>query len=375
MGAAIALFARFIVAPLSILVFLAYECWKLLVPIDRVEKFLQEQQQNLAPTRYAYTDIIAMSRHFKEKLGQGGFGSVYKGELPGGNFIAIKMLGNSKCNGEEFINEVATIGRIRHVNVVRLVGFCAEGSHRALVYEFMPNGSLDKYIFSSSGAHRKFTKEKLNEIALGVARGIEYLHQGCDMRILHFDIKPPNILLDRNFNPKVSDFGLARLYSKDCSLVSVSVARGTTGYIAPELVSRSFGVISHKSDVYSFGMLLMEMAGGRRNVNPRAENSSQVYYPSWIYDRLLQSEGPEPEVHDSFEIDDMEKKLCKVGLWCIQMRPADRPSMSRVIEMLEADVNTLQMPPKPFFSSSGPASVGETCTHSSSELSAISEDE
>jgi len=247
-----------------------------MVPVDSVEKFLQNQQ-TLTPTRYAYTDIIAMTRHFKHKLGQGGFGSVYRGELPGGHLVAIKMLGNSKCNGDDFISEVSTIGRIHHLNVVRLVGFCSEVSNRALVYEFMPNGSLDKYIFSSNGAHRYLTVEKLNEIALGVARGIDYLHRGCDMRILHFDIKPHNILLDHNFNPKVSDFGLAKLYPKDYSLVSISAARGTIGYIAPELVSRSFGVISHKSDVYSFGMLLLEMAGGRRNVDQRAENSSQVY--------------------------------------------------------------------------------------------------
>nr|CAD1842732.1 unnamed protein product [Ananas comosus var. bracteatus] len=275
--------------------------------------------------------------------------------FPGGVLVAVKMLlSNSRCNGEEFINEVSTIGRIHHVNVIKLVGFCSEGSKRALVYEYMPQGSLDKHIFTSNGVagRRTFTWDKLNDIALGIARGINYLHQGCDKRILHFDIKPQNILLDRNFTPKVADFGLAKLYPKDTSLVSMSTTRGTTGYIAPELISRSFGIISHKSDVYSFGMLLMEMAGGRRNADPRAENSSQAYYPSWIYDRLTQ-----PEIHEistTFDISEGERKLCIVGLWCIQVRPSARPAMSKVIEMLEADVETLEMPPKPFFSSEEP---------------------
>nr|CAD1842764.1 unnamed protein product [Ananas comosus var. bracteatus] len=344
------LLSRFVIAPLAIFFFLAHKLWREKRSVDAVEKFLRSQRA-LAPTRYAYTDLIAITGHFREKLGQGGYGFVSKGVLPGGVLVAVKMLlSNSRCNGEEFINEVSTIGRIHHVNVIKLVGFCSEGSKRALVYEYMPNGSLDKHIFSANvvAGRRTFTWDKLNDIALGIARGINYLHQGCDKRILHFDIKPQNILLDRNFTPKVADFGLAKLYPKDTSLVSMSTTRGTTGYIAPELISRSFGVISHKSDVYSFGMLLMEMAGGRRNADPRAENSSQAYYPSWIYDRLTQ-----PEV-----------------------RPSARPAMSKVIEMLEADVGTLEMPPKPFFSSEEPIPViSVSCLGSSSELPAISEDE
>ncbi|KAJ6843549.1 rust resistance kinase Lr10-like isoform X1 [Iris pallida] len=366
---------RFIVAPVTVLVFLAYNSWRSYVPIDLVEKFLQNQGK-LSPARYSYPQVVRMTANFGDKLGQGGFGSVFKGKLPGGHLVAVKMLlGNSgSCNGEDFINEVSTVGRIHHLNIVRLVGFCSEGTKRALVYEYMPNGSLDKYIFSSSNG-RYFTMEKLNQIALAVAKGIDYLHRGCDMRILHFDIKPQNILLDHDFVPKLSDFGLGKLYPKGCSLVSMSAARGTIGYIAPEQVSRSFGVISYKSDVYSFGMLLMEMAGGRRNVNRRVDNSSQVYYPSWIYDRLEKMELGLEICH--VEIDDMERKLCKVGLWCIQMRPSDRPSMSRVIEMLEeADADALPMPPKPFLSNSLPISIRQSGTAGSSftELSIISED-
>ncbi|RVW74446.1 Rust resistance kinase Lr10 [Vitis vinifera] len=229
-----------------------------------------------------------MTNSFKDKLGQGGFGSVYKGKLKSGRVVAVKVLVMSKADGQDFINEVATIGRIHHINVVKLVGFCIEGSKWALIYDFMPNGSLDKFIFPKHENNTPLSWERLYKIALGVGRGIEYLHQGCDMKILHFDIKPHNILLDEDFTPKVSDFGLAKLYSTDESIVSLTKARGTMGYIAPELFYKNIGCISNKADVYSFGMLLMEM-----------------------------------------------------------MKPTDRPSMSKALKMLEGEIELLQMPPKP----------------------------
>ncbi|XP_042423891.1 rust resistance kinase Lr10-like isoform X1 [Zingiber officinale] len=368
----ILILCRLVMPTMVLLFFLAYNLWCMLEKVDNVEKFLPNQQ-SLTPKRFAYADIIAITNHFRYKLGQGGFGSVFKGELPGGVLVAVKLLGNSKCNGDEFINEVSTIGRIHHVNVVRLVGFCSDGSKRALIYEYMPNGSLDKYIFNQNHI---FTSEKLIDIAINIARGIDYLHQGCDMQILHFDIKPHNILLDHNFTPKISDFGLAKLYPKHNNIVSVSAARETIGYIAPEVISRSFGTISYKSDVYSFGMLLMEMAGRRRNVNPLAENSSQVYYPSWIFDKLMSlDENNVLQLSSSFEIEDSEKRLSIVGLWCIQMRPSNRPTMARILEMLEADVETLPLPPKPFFSSTNENFERETGLDSlnSSELLIISE--
>ncbi|CAO2198678.1 unnamed protein product [Urochloa humidicola] len=356
-------------ASLSVMIFLAHKYWKARITIDAVEKFLRMQLM-LGPTRYAYTDIIAITSHFRDKLGEGGYGSVYKGVLlPGDIHVAVKMLGNSNCNGEDFISEVSTIGRIHHVNVVRLVGFCSEENRRALVYEYMPNGSLDKYIFSSE---RTFSWDKLNEIALGIARGINYLHQGCDMQIIHFDIKPYNILLDGNFIPKVADFGLAKLSPRDNSFMPMSAMRGTIGYIAPEMISRCFGAISNKSDVYSFGMLLLEMAGGRRNADPHAGSSSQAYYPSWVYSQLTQQEVG--EISDAADMHELEKKLCIVGLWCIQMRSHDRPTMSEVIEMLEAGIDGLEMPPRPFFCDDEhvPAAGSYYLT---SEMTAISEDE
>uniref|UniRef100_A0ACD5TS59 Uncharacterized protein n=1 Tax=Avena sativa TaxID=4498 RepID=A0ACD5TS59_AVESA len=337
-----AVLSRLVFAPLSVWTFLAYKYWKTKIAIDTVEKFLT-MQLALGPTRYAYTDITAITSHFREKLGQGGYGSVYKGVLPGDFHVAIKMLVSSMSDGEEFISEVSSIGSIHHVNVVRLVGFCSEEMRRALVYEYMPHGSLEKYIFSPE---KSFSWDKLNEIAVGIARGIDYLHRGCDMQILHFDIKPHNILLDSDFTPKIADFGLAKLYPRDNSFLPVSAARGTVGYISPEMISRSFGTISSKSDVYSFGMLLLEMAGGRRNVDPQASRS-QTYYPDWVYKQLSRQEAG--EITEAVGMHKVERKLCIVALWCIQMKSHERPTMSEVLDMLEAGVEGLEIPPEPFF--------------------------
>ena len=312
---------------------------------DDIEEFLHNYQ-NLRPIKYTYSDIKKMTYNFKHKLGQGGFGFVYKGKLRSGRIVAVKMLVMSKANGQDFINEVATIGRIHHVNVVRLVGFCIQRSKWALIYDYMPNGSLDKFVFLDKGNNIPLSWERLYKIALGVGRGIEYLHQGCDMQILHFDIKPHNILLDEDFTPKVSDFGLAKLYSTDESIVSVTAARGTLGYIAPELFYKNIGGVSFKADVYSFGMLLLEMVGKRKNVNAFAEHSSQIYFPSWIYDRYDQ--GEDMEMGDATEDEKKYvRKMVIVALWCVQMKPMDRPSMSKTLEMLEGEIELLKMPPKP----------------------------
>uniref|UniRef100_A0A6M2EX70 Protein kinase domain-containing protein n=1 Tax=Populus davidiana TaxID=266767 RepID=A0A6M2EX70_9ROSI len=314
---------------------------------DDIEKFLQSHDNDLMPIRYTYSEIKKITNGFKDKLGEGGFGSVFKGKLRSGRFAAVKLFEKSKANGQDFINEVATIGRIHHVNIVQLIGYTVEGSNRALIYEFMPNGSLEKYIFSKEGSV-PLSNEKMYEISLGVARGIEYLHQGCDMQILHFDIKPHNILLDEKFVPKISDFGLAKLYPTSNNTVPLTAARGTIGYMAPELFYKNIGGVSYKADVYSYGMLLMEMVGRRKNLNAFANHSSQIYFPSWVYDQV--SEGNDIEVQeDAMEHEKKTmKKMIIVALWCIQLKPVDRPSMHKVVEMLESDVGFLRMPPKPF---------------------------
>ncbi|KAJ7959315.1 putative Kinase [Quillaja saponaria] len=350
------LIARFLFG-ISFLIALLIYTWrrKHLSMYEEIETFLRDNKEILMPIRYTYREIKKMTGGFKDKLGQGGFGTVYKGKLRSGPFVAIKLLGKSKTSGQDFISEVATIGRIHHVNVVQLIGFCVQGSKRALVYEFMPNGSLDKFIFSKDGINEvvHLSCKSMHEISLGVARGIAYLHRGCDMQILHFDIKPHNILLDENFIPKVSDFGLAKLYSIDDRTVSLTAVRGTLGYMAPELFYKNIGGVSYKADVYSFGMLLLEMASRRKNLQlnmpdcSSEENLSQIYFPTWIYNQF--SEGKDIELMENAteEEKSIARKMIIIALWCIQLKPCDRPSMHQVVEMLEGDAQTLEMPPKP----------------------------
>uniref|UniRef100_A0A2P2J8Y3 Protein kinase domain-containing protein n=1 Tax=Rhizophora mucronata TaxID=61149 RepID=A0A2P2J8Y3_RHIMU len=337
------LIARFIFAPLFIIGFLI--CKYMTTQRNDNKEVIELSQQNLVPRRYSFADLVAITDHFKDKLGEGGYGTVYKGQLRGGCFVAVKMLVNSKFNEEDFTNEVSIIARIHHANVVQLLGFCSEGSHRALIYEYMPNGSLDNYI-SSAVELQPFSWEKLLQIALGTARGIEHLHGGCHVSILHFDIKPQNILLDQTFIPKVADFGLARFFPKDHDFVSISNARGTMGYIAPELLSRNLKAVSCKSDVYSYGMLLLEMVRARRIINPKGTCSSPslMYFPSWIYENL--NEGGDIGLENVSELDAViARMLCVVGLWCVQKKALDRPSMTRVVEMLYSNIDSVQLPP------------------------------
>ncbi|KAL5761164.1 hypothetical protein ACOSQ2_020002 [Xanthoceras sorbifolium] len=256
----------------------------------KVEKFL-EDYKTLNPTRYTYSDLKKITGKFKHKLGQGGYESVYKGKL-----------------SNDFINEVAIIGRIHHFNIVRLLGFYSEGTRCAIIYEFMFNGSQENW-------------EKLQKIAFCVAHGVEYLHQGCKQRILHFDIKPHNILLYHNFQPKISNLGLAKLCSKDISIVSMTAARGIVGYIAPELYSRNFGEVSYKYDIFSYRMILLEMVRCRKNNDL-----------IWVYNII--SQGREINL-------EIAKKLAIVGLWCIQWNPIGRSSMTMVMQMLEGDLHCL----------------------------------
>ncbi|GMI65911.1 hypothetical protein like AT1G66910 [Hibiscus trionum] len=311
----------------------------------RIKKFLEDYKA-VKPTRYSYADIKRITKQFKEELGQGAYGTVFKGKLSNEIVVAVKVLNETKGNGEEFVNEVGMMGRIHHINVVRLVGFCADGFRRALVYEFLPNGSLQKFIASADSKNIFLGWEKMQGIALGIARGIEYLHQGCDQRILHFDIKPHNILIDHNFNPKICDFGLAKLCSKDQSAVSMTTARGTIGYIAPEVFSRNFGNVSYKSDVYSFGMLLLEMVGGRKTSHTKDDKAMEAaYYPKWIYNLLEDGEDLRIPIEGDERNSKIAKKLAIVGLWCIQWHPVDRPSMEEVVQMLEREEENLTMPP------------------------------
>ncbi|KAK9265468.1 hypothetical protein L1049_012594 [Liquidambar formosana] len=326
--------------------------WRGNIKNDQNVEALIRHFGSLAPKRYSYSDIKKITNCFKDELGQGGFGNVYKGMLLNGHPVAVKLLKASKGNGEDFINEVASISRTSHVNVVTLLGFCLEGPKRALIYEFMPNGSLDKFIYNENPlkTDQRLGWEKLHQIAVGIAQGLEYLHRGCNTRILHFDIKPHNILLDEDFCPKISDFGLSKLCPRKESIISMLEARGTIGYIAPEVFSRNFGGVSHKSDVYSYGMMILEMVGGRKNLDVGGR-TSEIYFPHWVYKRLELDNNLRLQGDISEEENTIARKMILVGLWCIQTNPAHRPSMSEVMTMLEGSIEALQIPPKPYLSS------------------------
>ncbi|KAG2401221.1 LEAF RUST 10 DISEASE-RESISTANCE LOCUS RECEPTOR-LIKE PROTEIN KINASE-like 2.1 [Vigna angularis] len=345
-------------------------------PTHRVIEGILKEHGPLTTARFSYLEVKKMTNSFRNKLGQGGFGSVYKGKLHDGRVVAVKILSVSKGNGEEFINEVVSISRTSHVNIIRLLGFCFDNTHRALIYEFMPNGSLDKFIYEDKNASKdvqhldwKILNEDknaskdvqhldwkiLNDIAIGIARGLEYLYRGCNTRILHFDIKPHNILLDEDFCPKIADFGLAKVCPRKESMVSIFGARGTAGYIAPEVFSRNFGAVSHKSDVYSYGMMILEMVGRRKNIKTKVDRSSEIYFPHWIYSRLESNSDLGLENVRNESEDEMVRKMTIVGLWCIQSHPSTRPTISKVMEMLESKVDLLQIPPKPFLSSPSPS--------------------
>ncbi|TVT99385.1 hypothetical protein EJB05_55273, partial [Eragrostis curvula] len=270
-----------------------------------------------------------------------------RGNMSDGSEVAVKMLKDTEGDGEEFMNEVASISRTSHINVVTLLGFCLQGSKRALLYEYMPNGSLERYTFGSNSAEGENTStwEKLFNIVVGIARGLEYLHNGCNTRIVHFDIKPQNILLDQDFCPKISDFGLAKLCRQKESKISIAGARGTIGYIAPEVFSRNYGAVSSKSDVYSYGMVVLDMLGVRKQIEVSTDNISKCF-PQCLYDNLDQFRGAACEI--SSDTTELVRKMTIVGLWCIQFTPADRPSMSKVLEMLESNTVDLQLPPKAF---------------------------
>ncbi|XP_043698824.1 rust resistance kinase Lr10-like [Telopea speciosissima] len=316
-----------------------------------VERFLNDIAKE-KPIRFSPSQLADYTKDYSTILGSGGFGVVYKGELPNGVPLAIKLLtGNlSKLIEEQFMAEISTIGRTYHVNLVRLYGFCFDPTMQALVYEYMENGSLDRFLFGENRGTMKW--EKLQEIAIGTAKGIAYLHEECQQRIIHYDIKAGNVLLDSKLCPKVADFGLAKLCNRDSTHVTIAGFRGTPGYAAPE-VWRAL-TVTHKCDVYSFGMLLFEIVGRRRNLNPNVSESnvseSEEWLPRWTWEKY--EKGELMELMELLGIEEEEDKgkaerFSLVALWCVQHSPEARPLMSTVVKMLEGGVEIVP-PPNPF---------------------------
>lgn len=293
--------------------------------------------------------VRAATGNFSEdnKLGQGGFGVVYKGTLTSGQDIAVKRLSRTSGQGEiEFKNEVMLVAKLQHRNLVRLLGFCYEKEERILVYEFLPNSSLNNLIFDPV-KRVLLDWETLYEIIDGIARGLLYLHEDSRLRIIHRDLKAANILLDENMNPKISDFGMARMFAMDQAQDSTSRVVGTFGYMAPEYVIR--GHFSVKSDVYSFGVLVLEIVSGRkiggRGIGDEGEDLLTYSWRKWndgtpldIIDPTL-NDGPRSEI----------TRCIIIGLLCVQEKEALRPTMAQVSMMLSSYSVTLAAPSKPAF--------------------------
>ncbi|KAJ1691019.1 hypothetical protein LUZ63_015174 [Rhynchospora breviuscula] len=323
-----------------LLVVLIIMVWLIFLIAKRV-KITQEDEEHLLgvagmPNRISYEKLKRATNNFKKKLGEGGFGPVYEGQL-GEAKIAVKCLLDVAHGKEEFLAEVMTIGSIHHINLVRLIGFCSEKRHRLLVYEYMSKGSLDKWIFKSK---RPFSLDWRTryKIIMDLAKGLSYLHEECRVKIAHLDIKPGNILLDDDFNAKISDFGLAKLIDRDQSHVMTKV-RGTRGYLAPEWLTSQ---ITEKADVYSFGVVVLEIVSGRKNIDQDqpegSKNLINLLQDKIKEEKLMDIVDNQSEDLKSHETEVVE--MIKLAIWCLQKESNRRPSMSQVVKVLECSMDS-----------------------------------
>ncbi|CAA0825137.1 Unknown protein [Striga hermonthica] len=303
------------------------------------------------------------------KLGKGGFGPVYKGVLANGKEIAVKRLSKASGQGmEEFTNEVLLISKLQHKNLVRLLGCSVENNEKMLIYEYMPNKSLDVILFDASQEVLDWGK-RFN-IIHGICRGLLYLHRDSRLKIIHRDLKPSNILLDNNWNPKISDFGMARILGGKQDHVNTIRVVGTYGYMAPEYAIE--GRFSEKSDVFSFGVLMLEIASGRKNTSfYNHEASSNLLGHVW----KMWKEGNVGDVIDQ-RISSHRVEIVRcihIGLLCVQELPQDRPSISFVLSMLRSEIIDLPEPKQSaFVLNSTHSSTGTSSTQQSQKSSSIS---
>lgn len=287
---------------------------------------------------YTLRELEASTGGFSPEnvVGEGGDGIVYHGVLENDTHVAIKNLLNNRGQAEkEFKVEVETIGRVRHKNLVRLLGYCAEGAHRMLVYEYVDNGNLEQWLHGEVGPCSPLTWEIRMNIILGTAKGLTYLHEGLEPKVIHRDLKSSSILLDNQWNPKVSDFGLAKLIGSDRSYTTTRVM-GTFGYVAPEYAST--GMLNERSDVYSFGVLMMEIISGRKPVDYNRPEE-EVNLVDWLKKMVgnRNSEGVlDPKLPQKPASKTLKRALL-VALRCVDPTAQERPKMGHVVHMLEAD--------------------------------------
>ncbi|RLM65299.1 G-type lectin S-receptor-like serine/threonine-protein kinase [Panicum miliaceum] len=303
---------------------------------------------------FRYRDLQRATGDFSDKIGAGGFGSVFKGSLNTSTTIAVKRLHGSCRAEKQFRAEVSSIGILQRTNLVKMIGFCCERDRRLLVYEHMPNLSLDVHLFrsKSNAAALTLSWSTRYRVALGVARGLAYLHESCRDCVIHCDVKPQNILLDGSFRPKIAGFGMAKLMARDLSRV-LTTARGTVGYLAPEWISGM--PVTPKVDVYAYGMVLLEIVSGRMNSEEECgggggseDDDEVVYFPVLVARKLLEGDVMslvDRRLSGDAVVEEVER-ACKVACWCIQDNEADRPAMGKVVQILEGLVE-VDMPPTP----------------------------
>uniref|UniRef100_A0A251SGZ7 non-specific serine/threonine protein kinase n=2 Tax=Helianthus annuus TaxID=4232 RepID=A0A251SGZ7_HELAN len=309
----------------------------------------KRQEEAMELPLFTFSRIANATANFSpdNKLGEGGFGPVYKGVLEQGHHVAVKRLSRNSSQGlDEFRNEVICISKLQHRNLVKLLGCCIQGDEKLLIYEYMPNKSLDAFIFDKAqGMFLDWTR-RFN-IIKGIARGLVYLHQDSRFRIIHRDLKASNILLDQDMNPKISDFGIARSFGGNESRGNTEIVVGTYGYMSPEYALD--GIFSMKSDVFSFGVLVLEIVSGKRNRRfTQQENNNNLMGYTWN----LYNEGRSMELVDATFAESCHPqevlRSIQVGLLCVQQNAGDRPNMSSVIMMLSGE-HSFPQPKQPAY--------------------------
>ncbi|XP_074274076.1 putative cysteine-rich receptor-like protein kinase 20 [Silene latifolia] len=307
-----------------------------------------DEMESMENLHLQYNTIKAAADNFApaNKIGQGGFGVVYMGTLPDGQAIAVKRLASQSGQGiREFKSEASLVAKLQHKNLVKLFGFCLEGEEKLLVYEFVPNKSLDRYLFDAKrGACLNWETRK--KVVMGIARGLVYLHEDSRFRIIHRDLKPSNILLDADMNPKIADFGMAKLFGNDQTQGNTSRVAGTFGYMAPEYAAT--GHFSVKSDVFSFGVILLEVVSGRRNsvllIQDDDENLLNYAWRLWNEGSIEELVDPNiKEVSSTSEV----TRYIHIGLLSIQQDAAKRPTMAMIMSMMRSESIALPPPKAP----------------------------
>ncbi|XP_060675529.1 cysteine-rich receptor-like protein kinase 10 [Ziziphus jujuba] len=316
-----------------------------------VPKECESEISTIESLQFDLETIETATSRFSEdnKLGEGGFGEVFEGTLPNRQEIAVKRLSKSSSQGaEEFKNEVVLVAKLQHRNLVRLLGFCLDGGEKMLVYEFVPNKSLDYFLFDPA-KQGELDWSKRHNIIGGIARGILYLHEDSRLRVIHRDLKASNILLDVDMNPKISDFGMARMFGIDQTEGNTKRIVGTYGYMAPEYAME--GLYSIKSDVFSFGVLLLEILSGRKNSGFHLTKfaPSLLAYAWNLWNEGKRLELMDPLLKDSCAANEFMRYV-HIGLLCVQEDAYNRPTMSSVVHMLKSETISLSQPERPAFS-------------------------